>query len=152
MSLDVYLYDDNTLGKNADRSGIFIREEGQTKEISHAEWDEKFPGRKPIIAQIDEDSDGLCFTANITHNLGEMAEKAGIYQALWRPKENGYAKAKNLIHPLEKGLDRLRTYPEFFRQFNPSNGWGTYEILVNFTEAYLSACRKHPHAEVSVWR
>ena len=25
------------------------------------------------------------YSANITHNLGEMADKAGLYEALWRP-------------------------------------------------------------------
>lgn len=29
------------------------------------------------------------FSANITHNLGEMADKAGIYKACWRPEEIG---------------------------------------------------------------
>ena len=27
----------------------------------------------------------VLYDANITHNLGEMAKKAGIYEALWRP-------------------------------------------------------------------
>ena len=27
------------------------------------------------------------FSANITHNLGKMADEAGIYKALWRPDE-----------------------------------------------------------------
>jgi hypothetical protein len=25
------------------------------------------------------------YSANITHNLGDMASEAGIYEALWRP-------------------------------------------------------------------
>jgi hypothetical protein len=25
------------------------------------------------------------YNANITHNLGKMAEKAGLYETLWRP-------------------------------------------------------------------
>lgn len=27
------------------------------------------------------------FDRNITHNLGNMADKSGIYYALWRPEE-----------------------------------------------------------------
>lgn len=29
----------------------------------------------------------LIYDANITHNLGEMAAEAGLYEALWRPAE-----------------------------------------------------------------
>lgn len=29
------------------------------------------------------------FWANITHNLGRMADEAGIYKHLWRPEEIG---------------------------------------------------------------
>ena len=33
------------------------------------------------------------YSANITHNLGKMAEEAGIYKHLWRPEEIGITKA-----------------------------------------------------------
>ena len=44
------------------------------------------------------------FTSNITHNLGKMAEAAGIYKHLWCPEEIGITKAKQLIQPLKKDL------------------------------------------------
>ena len=37
------------------------------------------------------------YSANITHNLGLMAEEAGIYQPLWRPEELGIKTAAGLI-------------------------------------------------------
>ena len=40
------------------------------------------------------------FNANITHNLGEMARKAGIYHYLWRPEEIDITFASELIDPL----------------------------------------------------
>ena len=52
------------------------------------------------------------FDRNITHNLGKMADKAGIYYALWRPEEKGRTKASELVPVLEKGLKRLRSKPE----------------------------------------
>jgi len=76
MSLDVYLH---VKGTGATGTGIFIREDGRTREITRAEWDEKFPGREPIV--VDSDDDGCVFTANITHNLNTMADAVGIYQA-----------------------------------------------------------------------
>ena len=68
------------------------------------------------------------FETNITHNLGKMASKAGIYEALWRPHRlvDGYdipeddhhaerdledsvtVKAKDIIPIIEKGLDDLK--------------------------------------------
>lgn len=92
------------------------------------------------------------FSANITHNLNTMAEKAGIYQHLWRPDEIEVTKAAQLIVPLTVGLRKLAQMPEHFMQYNPPNGWGDYEGLVSFVEKYLIACIKNPDAEVSVCR
>lgn len=131
------------------------------------------------------------FSANITHNLGAMAEAAGIYRHLWRPEEVGVpplpggldptaaqvyadwleengepgaaaklrgafplgaATARALVAPLREGLARLGADPEPFRRFNPRNGWGSYEDLLQFVGEYLAACEKHPDAGVSVSR
>lgn len=88
------------------------------------------------------------FDAKITHNLAEMAYKAGIYKHLWRPEEIGITKAEQLIQPLRDGLDLLISDPERFRKFNPENGWGNYENLVKFVKNYLAACEENPDAEV----
>ncbi len=37
---------------------------------------------------------------NITHNLTDMAEEAGIYGVVWRPEENGIEHARDLVGPL----------------------------------------------------
>ena len=92
------------------------------------------------------------YSANITHNLNNMANAAGIYQALWRPEELHITKAGDLIPLLEKGLAELKADPEKFRAYNASNGWGMYEHFVPFVEDYLEACREYPDAEVSVSR
>ena len=81
------------------------------------------------------------FKANITHNLGEMAEAAGIYQALWRPEELGIYKAGRLITLLEAGIKLLEDDPERFKKLNPENGWGNYEGLLEVSKDYLKACR-----------
>ncbi len=92
------------------------------------------------------------YSRNITHNLGKMAAEAGIYEALWRPEEINVATAEQLVPLLEAGLETLRADPERFKKFNPENGWGDYEGLVNFVEAYLQACKENPDAEVNVSR
>lgn len=92
------------------------------------------------------------FSANITHNLGKMAGEAGIYYSLWRPEEIGKSQASEIIELLEKGLADLKARPEYFEQFNSSNGWGTYEHFVPFVEKYLNACKEYPYATIEVNR
>ena len=92
------------------------------------------------------------YSANITHNLGEMALKAGIYKHLWRPDEIGITKAKELIEPLKKGLDDLIARPEYFKKFNASNGWGKYDHLISFVREYLEACEQFPDADIGISR
>ena len=92
------------------------------------------------------------FEANITHNLGEMADKAGIYYACWRPEEIGAKFAGDIIQLLEMGLADMRARPEYFKQFNSPNGWGLYENFVPWVERYLEACKENPDAEISVSR
>lgn len=92
------------------------------------------------------------YQANITHNLGTMAEAAGIYQALWRPEELGITTAAGLVPLLETGLAKLITEPDTFSRFDAPNGWGRYVDFVPFVLAYLRACQRHPSAKVRVSR
>lgn len=147
MSLDVYLINEDPAKRGG--SGIFVRQDGATKEITRAEWDAAFPGREPVIVQ---DPGGHVYWRNITHNLTDMARAAGIYEALWRPEDVGITHAHQMIGPLSTGLARLRYDPAKYEAMNPANGWGTYGGFVDFVESYLAACREHPHAAVSVRR
>ncbi len=133
------------------RDAIFIRDGGQTREVTREEWDKLHPGREPVTVKTGG-SDRSLFSMNITHNLGKMAAEADIYEALWRPDEAGFSKAKDLIEPLRAGLTKLKENPAAFEAFNPSNGWGDYDGLVAFVEAYLNACIEYPHADVEVSR
>jgi len=92
------------------------------------------------------------YSANITHNLGKMAEAAGIYKALWRPEEEHYYRASDLIEPLTKGLAVLTSDPERFKAFNSPNGWGMYEHFVPFVAKYLEACVSNPDATINICR
>lgn len=92
------------------------------------------------------------FEANITHNLNKMVDKAGIYGYLWKPDELDIKLAGDLVEPLTAGLKRLKENPDYYRQFNASNGWGKYEHLVTFVEKYLNACIENPESEIYVSR
>jgi hypothetical protein len=152
LSLDVYLDADIPTLVPRGGSGIFIRRNGRTVEISQEEWDRAFPGQEPVRMTAECDVNTRVYEANITHNLNKMAVAAGVYEPLWRPDEIGVKKAKELIDPLEAGLARLRANPDGFKAHNPPNGWGNYEVLVSFVADYLTACKEYPESNVSVWR
>lgn len=151
MSLDVYLTVSEPVPVAAS-SGIFVRRNGQTVEISREEWDSLHPVLEPLIVAPGEAETTIVFHANITHNLGMMASAAGIYQYLWRPEEIGITKARQLIEPLKKGLSILKREPDTFKKLNPENGWGTYDGFVPWIQRYIDACIEYPDAMVSVDR
>lgn len=148
MSLDVYLTVPQSVPSG---SGIFVRENGSTRELTRTEWDEQFPGREPAVVHDESDSH-VIYEANITHNLNRMASEAGVYMALWRPDEIGISHAHQLIPLLREGLALLQSDPDKYQPFNPSNGWGDYDGLVKFVANYLRACEAHPDAVVEVSR
>lgn len=147
MSLDVYL---NMPGIVRKQPTIYVREKGHTRSITRAEWDELHPGIEPVAVQERETD--CVYNGNVTHNLSDMAEAAGIYAVLWRPDEHGITKARQLIDPLQTGLQVLLTDPDKYRAYNPKNQWGDYDDLVAFVSEYLAACVRWPDADVSVWR
>lgn len=149
MSLNVYLSTPHLVARET--SGIFVRENGQTKEISRAEWDDRNPGHEPCVAVSAEKTNEV-YSANITHNLGAMADEAGIYKHLWRPDEIGVTKAGQLVEPLRTGLALMKSDPPRFEKHNAKNGWGLYEHFVPWVEKYLAACEENPTADVRVSR
>tara|TARA_R110000868_G_scaffold22396_1_gene91885 strand:+ start:141 stop:563 length:423 start_codon:yes stop_codon:yes gene_type:complete len=108
------------------------------------------------------------YSANITHNLGKMADEAGLYEALWRPYQlkSGYDIAEGdhdaeykyeeanpviaheIIEIVEKGLKDMKKRPKHYEKFNSSNGWGMYHNFVPWVERYLEALKKFPDAQV----
>lgn len=102
-----------------------------------------------VMLHIDDEE---VYTANITHNLNEMAEAAGIYKHLWRPEEIGITKAVELIEPIKAGLADMVDRPSYYEQYNPANGWGSYKNFVPWIAKYLEACKRYPDAVVSVCR
>jgi hypothetical protein len=152
MSLDVYLSLPGGIATES-RNAIFMRLNGAMVEVSRHEWDDLNPGIEPVSVMVggEAQSDEV-YSSNVTHNLGKMADEARLYKPLWRPEEIGIKTAHDLIGYLSQGLAVLKSDPARFEALSPSNGWGSYEGLVSFTEGYLEACVKWPEATVSVWR
>ena len=85
---------------------------------------------------------------NITHNLGVMADEAGIYEALWHPHEAGIEIAQQLIPLLSEAIKQMKNDPKRFEKFNSANGWGLYKHFLPFLEELLEVCIQHPTCEV----
>lgn len=92
------------------------------------------------------------WSRNITHNLGGMANEAGLYKLIWRPEENGISTAGQLIEPLEKGIADMEADPERFKRHNAENGWGMYEHFLPWLKDLLAACKANPGAAVEASR
>jgi hypothetical protein len=98
------------------------------------------------------ETDKCVFDANITHNLGSMADAAGIGDCLWAPEKNGISKAKQLIEPLTKAILSMKALPDYYKQFNARNGWGLYDDFVPWLELLLYACIEYPESKIEISR
>ena len=100
------------------------------------------------------------YTSNITHNLGKMAgavklsDGNTLYNILWRPDEciPAYTKASEISELLDEGWNILLSDPEEYRQYNPENGWGSYDGLCDFVYRYRNACWDNPEAAIEISR
>lgn len=111
--------------------------------------------RKKYVSynQVDwETEEETVFETNITHNLNRMASEVGIYEAIWQPYENGFDLASSIVPVLENGIGLLKSDPEKYKAFNPSNGWGSYDIFVPWLERLLEACKEYPNTKIIVSR
>ena len=131
MSLDYYII--SKMPVEHKHTGIYIRENGETKELSKEEAEKKFD--MPVEEYTSTDSELL--HVNITHNLAKMAKQCEIdgislYDVLWHPDEvliNGepsISYCQNLFILYRE----LKAHREKYEKFNPPNGWGSYDGLL----------------------
>ncbi len=125
MSLDIELINDTPIIKR--KTGVFVRKNGKTVELSESEIKEKYPDSN-ITEYVVETN--IVYSSNITHNLTRMADVVGLYECIWNPDKNNINIAKELIDVLREGLHLLKLEPEKYQQFNPVNGWGNYDIFI----------------------
>jgi hypothetical protein len=87
------------------------------------------------------------FDASAPPHTEEMAAAAGIYHYLWAPDDLGIVKGQQLIEPLERGLESLRSDRTGYDARD-----ARYEYLVAHVEIYLLLCRENPDADIKVSR
>lgn len=138
MSLDLYIKSKTPVQHRS--TGVYVRENGITKETSLKEAKEKFPW-EDIEEQVYEDN--IFWHGNITHNLTEMADhvdlgKYTLYNVLWHPEDVlKDLTLEQYIHLVLLGYVYLSWNIPNYEQYDPKNGWGSKELLVSFTKDFL---------------
>lgn len=89
------------------------------------------------------------FSSNITHNLTEMFDEAGVYEILWR---GDGLRAGDVLPRLEEALALMRADPPRFEKHNSPNGWGLYIHAVPWLARVVDACREYPDAKLECSR
>ena len=154
MSLDITIISPESIKKKS--TGIYARIDGQTRELTKEEVIKHFSDVDPDTIIEEEIETDEFWHGNITHNLCGMAEDCesfdeydqcyNLYDLLWRdtqaPFTGDYLNV--YIAHLAYCLYVLKNDPKHFKQFNPSNGWGTYEQLCDFVESFIRALVNMP--------
>lgn len=73
--------------------------------------------------------------ANTTWNVREMIVKSTGLE--WKNCQNN-GLCKDIIPQIEKGWGELNRYPEKYKKYEASNGWGTIESTKRFFEKIIS--------------
>lgn len=92
------------------------------------------------------------FEANITHNLANMADAAHLYIPMWKPNEYDLFKARDVLPFLRLGALYMLNEKEKLLKYNPPNGWGNYDILLECVKQYMRACNDNKKAIIEVSR
>ena len=95
---------------------------------------------------------------NITHNLNIMAmhvpvsETLTLYNVLWRPDESNLKTTDDILGYVTIGVKYLIDHKDELLQYNPENGWGDYDGLLDFAKSVGSACLFNPNCTIEVDR
>ena len=147
MSLDISIKANIPVVKNG--TGIFIRENGKTKELTIEE-----ANANGFYVNDNQYVSEYAWTGNITHNLGKMASNVTpdgkpytLYSLLWGGK---YKSCRDLISKLHACILYMLMNKEELKKYNPPNGWGTYEQLLEFTKEFQMACIDNKDCKIEI--
>lgn len=149
MSLDLYVESNTPVQHRS--TGVFIRENGETRELTKEEVKEKYG--KDVEENVY--SDNTLLHINLTHNLTKMANLCSykdyvnpktsrditLYTLLWHPEEilnKDSLITKEYLFRLIDLCDSLELNPDFYKEYNPENGWGSYEQLLSAVKKLIT--------------
>lgn len=100
------------------------------------------------IALYIEDAKGDRFTvhdSNHTSNTWRMWVEAGCDLAEFNGRQ-----AQELERSLGPAVYDMQMRPSHYSQWNPENGWGSYDTTYKWLSKVLDACQRWPNAVVYV--
>jgi len=71
-----------------------------------------------------------------------------LYEIMWRPEEVGIYDGGTLLPHLQRALDYMLPREGELKEYNPDNGWGTYEGLLKAVRDMGQHCAMFPHASL----
>ena len=95
----------------------------------------------------------------ITHNLNTVVSELGLllglpyYEVIWKPDElfglkNGEVNVGFVLCVLPDLIKNLIKFEDSLKEYLPSNGYGTFENLIDFLCDYLKECYTHKDAYI----
>lgn len=143
MSLDLYIIAPEPVVRKG--TGVFIRDNGKTRELTTIEEVRShFPDADISDIKEREFIEEYVWHENITHNMNTMAKHCpvgsnSLYEYLWRPEEIGFLKVtSDYVSGLTQGYLYLKSHKDELMQYNPpidpdtGQSWGSYDLLLNF--------------------
>lgn len=91
--------------------------------------------------------DKLVFQCNITHNVSSMWQKAGCYEALYLSEGKI---AINILPSIEGAICDMALNRKSYKAMDPPNGWGSYELALEFLQYVYEACTKFPTTIIEI--
>ena len=104
---------------------------------------------------------------NLTHNLGLLAshipvgtttkytssntteqEELSLYSILWEADEHCLYSPSDIREYLITGLTYLETNYDDLLQYNPKNGYGNIDQIIEVTRKLIADCRIYPEAQL----
>jgi len=108
------------------------------------------------LAERDyEEEEETQWTAGITHNCGEIAEHIPIdytstlHDYVWLGKDETTDHMREI---LRIGITYMIDHKEHLEQWNPVNGWGSYEEFLFWLLDYWRACINNPGCKIKISR
>ena len=89
----------------------------------------------------------VCEVGDMTYNVSPMYFKACPIGGL---RDFEKMLARRAVPHLETMIANMKAQPEVYKALNPENGWGNYDVALEFIEKLLDACKKHPKARIAI--
>jgi len=82
-------------------------------------------------------------SANVTHNLADLAEALQVYDLLWCGTG---IKAGDALGTVKRAKGELLANKDYYKKFESPGGWGTVADMVRFLSEVVSLCEDYPEA------